>query len=336
MSWSRNDFIEITNSEIAKQLFAEEEIAAYVKGWSDDNKAALLHANNITAQSTLADAAPKLKLVAAFARKDLTSIEYFLNHEKVSAGVRLDYFLPLYDESYRAGEDIFVASTKALLNGDVQSDIHMSTGRMIHKVGTTAGQDYTDDELRGIEGYVNNSNLIRAALKAAPNKTVIQPNPLAVDYVIRNAATYRDTNNNPVIVFIPGAISIKDHDVPELIDRAIANGANINDVGFFGVPGIIWSIILADVHAVRKFLELNARLDIKDEMHNATVLPWVASTKAAALDDAGICDRLSLIKQDIIEKLLALHGRKKPFFAGRVRSAVEGEKIENGNQLAIC
>lgn len=325
MNWDRKDFIEITNSDIAKQIFSDDEISAYVKGWSEDHKAALLHANNITAHSDLDDAVLKLKLVAAFARKDLVGMEYLLNTRKVTTGVRLDYLLPLYDEGYRAGEDIFVASTKALLNGDVQKDIHMSSGRMIHKVGDMAGKDYTDDELRGVEGYVNNSHLIRALLKAAPNKSVIQPNPSAVDYIIRNAASYRDTNNNPVIVFIPGAISIIGKPVSSLIAEAVDHGANVNDVGFFGVPGMVWSIILGDVFAVRMFLQLNARLDMVDEMRNATVLSWVTSTRIAAIDDASFSKRLSFIKHDIAAKMLAIHGLKASMFKPRTAIEVDRE-----------
>lgn len=146
---------------------------------------------------------------------------------------------------------------------------------------------------------------------------MIQPNPLAVDYIIRNAASYRDTNNNPVIVFIPGAISITGKPVSDLIADAVNHGANVNDVGFFGVSGMIWSIILGDVYAVRKFIQLNARLDIEDEMRNLTVLPWVSSTQAAAIDDASFCTRLSYIRRDIAAKILSLHGWKKPFFAAR-------------------
>lgn len=330
MNWDRNDFIAVLKTEIAGKLLADAEVAAYVKGWSEDHKAALMHANNITANSDFSAVLPQLQLVAAFARKDEARIEYLLQHEKVSTGVRLDYLLPLYDEKYHAGEDIFVASVKALLNGDVNSDIHINSGRMVHQVGASSGQDYTDDELRGIEGYVNNSHRIRQLLKAAPNKSVIQPNRSAVDYILRNAATYRDTNNNPVIVFIPGAISIEGRDVPALIDDALAHGANINDVGFFGVPGIVWSIILADVAAVKQFLQRGARVDIQDEMRNATVLPWVTSTSEAAIDDAAYIVRLSHIRRDISAKLISTLASEARFFKSAYESrSSSDEEYEN-------
>ncbi|HTM62975.1 MAG TPA: hypothetical protein VL360_00570 [Gammaproteobacteria bacterium] len=298
--WDRSDFLTILDSDIAKQLFADSEISEYIKEWSVDNEAALLHANNINADTNAHDALLMLQLVAAFARKDLARVEYLTKHENVTTGVRLDYFLPLYDERNGSGEDIFVTSVKALLNGDVKNDIHLQSNRMLHKVGQSVGQPYADEELRGIEGYVNNSHLIRDLLQSAPNHSVVQPNSQALDYIVRNSKTYRDTNNNPVIVFIPGAISIDGYPVPELIQFAINNGADVNDVGFFGVPGIVWSIILGDIDAVAKFVQLGAKLDIEDEMRCPHVNSWVDSTKIAAGDDYVYKYRLDIIKHAVL------------------------------------
>lgn len=315
MPWLKQHFIAILDSDIALQLFSDPEIFAYAGSWTDEHKAALLHANHITPSSTFRDAAPLLQLVAAFARKDLARIDYLLNHKYVSAGARMDYLLPLYDEAFGGGEDVFVASTKALLNEDVSSDVHLPAARMVHKVDEKADSDYSDDELREIENYVNNANLIRNLLKNAPNKTVIQPEPLAVDYYMRNAAQYRDTNNNPVIVFIPGAISIDGWRSADLIQKAVDHGANVNDIGFFGVPGIVWSIILGDVDGVKKFLQLKARLDIEDEMRNPHVRQWLMSTLIAAADDPAYCQRLADVNCALAIKKPALFRQKAVFFA---------------------
>lgn len=299
MSISRSEFLEIVQTSLAQQLLLDNEIAAYVKPWREENWAALLHANHMTTETPIEHARDLLRLVAAFARKDLKCLNELVNIKKVSVGARLDYFLPLYDETYHGGEDIFVASTKIILGGDIEKDAHLENGRVMHKVGAAQGEPYTEQELSELEEYVNNSFTIREMLRHAPNKTVIQPNLKALDYIIQQADSYLDTNNNPVIVFIPGAISINNIPAADLIEKVLKQGADVNAVGFFGVPGIVWSIILGDIEGVKSFLKNHAKLDIVDEMGNEHVKRWVCATSHAAADDNAYNNRLKLILSEL-------------------------------------
>src|SRR3990167_9180561 len=104
--------------------------------------------------------------------------------------------------------------------------------------------------------------------------------------------TYRDSNENPVIVFIPGAISIEGCPVTKMVREAVRNGANIDDIGYFGVTGIVWSVILGDVSCVNQYLRLNARLDRIDELGNQHVLAWAAATLNAASSNTSYVRRM--------------------------------------------
>lgn len=278
MSWSREEFLAILNTDIAKHILKNEEVDKYAGHWTDDNKAALLHANGVTEQSDAHLALSQLQLIAAFARKDVARVRQLAHDENVSVGVRLDYLLPLFDQEKQAGEDVFVAATKVMLLGNAEQNITLANGQMVHKVGSDINMPYSAPELAELEDYVNSAFDISKILSTAPNKATIQPNTQALDYILHHASTYRDSNQNPVIVFIPGAISIQGRDISGLIDEAILNGANVNDVGFFGVPGIVWSIILGDLTAVNTLLGHQSRVDIIDEMGNHNVAAWAAAT----------------------------------------------------------
>lgn len=292
--WSRAEFLSILDTEIAKKIFEDNEISGYVAGWKIENKAALLHANGITSTSDLDTAKGLLQLVSAFGRKDINRMHELINGN-VSAGARLDYFLPLYDAKNRAGEDIFVTSVKAMLNGDEQSNISLKEKCMIHKVGANQGEEYSEIELRHMEQYINNSFDIRHLLAKAPNQETIKPTTEAIQFILRHANSYRDSNENPVIVFIPGAINIPGLTISEMIKIAVENQANINDIGLFGVPGIVWSIILGDVDSVNTFMDMNSKLDIMDEMGNKNAIAWASATYHAVKDDPEYCSRLLLI-----------------------------------------
>lgn len=303
MAWTRQDFLSILQTSIANELLADKEIHAYVCDWNEDNRAALLHANNVTAESDVKEKKSLLQLVAAFARKDLLRVTELVQVEKVSTGARLDYLLPLHDQTYGRGEDVFVTSTKIILGGQSDRSVKLASGHMTHKVGPKKGTSYTEYELRDLENYVNNSFAIQETLQNAPNKAIIQPNYKAVEYILQQAETYKDTNQNPVIVFIPGAISIAGFSIPDMIKTAIKHNADINDVGFFGVPGIVWSIILADEATVNTFLQLRARTDIEDEMGNKSVSKWAESTQQATnLSLKRIITLISLVEHSVLPK----------------------------------
>ena len=63
MHWTYDDFVVILKSDVAKELLADAEVAALVASWKDVHKAALLHANGITAQSAVAEGKPLFQLV---------------------------------------------------------------------------------------------------------------------------------------------------------------------------------------------------------------------------------------------------------------------------------
>lgn len=315
MPWSTKDFLTILETPLAQELLSDTEITEYAAHWKDEHKAALLHANGITKQTPIKRAKPMLQLVAAFARKDLHRLDELLNNAQVSTGVRLDYLLPLYDERNGAGEDIFIASTKVMLRGNERDDVRLQAGNMMHSVGNLVGNPYTKEELQQLEAYVNNSFIIRKLLKNAPNKEIVHPTKKAIEYIIHNAANYRDTNNNPVMVFIPGALSIQNYPISQMIEDAVKCGANINDVGFFGVPGIVWAIILGNIESVHKFLAMGAKVDIVDEMGNQNVIAWACSTYAAMENDKAYSDRLMTIIKDLRTSSTNQpnHLKKKPF-----------------------
>src|SRR3990167_2095689 len=153
MHWTYDDFVAILKSDVAKELLADAEVAALVASWKDVHKAALLHANGITAQSAVAEVKPLLQLVAAFANKDDERLDVLIG-QGVSVGARLDYMLPLYSARNAGGEDVFVAAVKTMLLGFPFGYVHLSQNNMIHKVGPLQGKAYADEELRGLEGYV--------------------------------------------------------------------------------------------------------------------------------------------------------------------------------------
>lgn len=281
MSWSRSEFLSVMDTDIAVAIFSDKQVNEFTNQWSADNKAALLHANGVTAESALEDKLPLMQLVAAFGCKDVVKLNELVNYSRVTVGARLDYLLPLFDVNYGAGEDIFVASTKVMLGGNLDADVKLKSGNMHHMIGPAISRPYSQNELSEIEGYVNSSFVIRNILLNAPNKSLVEPTQQAVEYMLNNAATYRDSNNNPVIVFIPGAVSIPGYTTSELITRTLGCGANIDAIGFFGVSGIVWSIILGDVEAVETFIEHGAALDLEDEMGNKNVATWAAATCTA-------------------------------------------------------
>lgn len=245
-----------------------------------------MHANGITADTPFVLAQELLQLVAAFTQKNDRRIAELIA-QGVSVGARLDYLLPLYDESYHCGEDIFVASTKYILGGSATESVKLAPHSMKH------GNDpYTNDELKDVTNYVDNSVQIRELLASAKNKSLVIPTKAAVDYMLQHANNYRDSNNNPVIVFIPGAVALPHYSTTALIAKAIEYGANINDVGFFGVPGIVWSIIIGDIAATNYFLNHGAKLNIVDDMGNQHVAAWAASTWLAADNNAALRTRL--------------------------------------------
>lgn len=300
MSWSREKFLSILDSNIAKKIFADGEVSAYVTLFNEDNKAALLHANGIHANSNINEALLMLQLVSAFGRKDSGRLHELLYQNKVAAGVRLDYFLPLYMADNDAGEDIFVTSVKIMLNGEPDHNITLAEGSMVHQLGDHQGELYTQNELNDLSHYVNNSFEIRKLLQHAPNKTVVQPTKEALNYILNNGLTYRDSNNNPVIVFIPGAMNIEGYSIPAMIKRLHDNSSLISDIGFFATQGIVWSIILGDVAAVNQFIACNPDFTIQDEMGNVNVIAWAASTYCAVQNNKDYQDRLFTIMQNLL------------------------------------
>lgn len=279
--WDQQQFLAILDTEIAQQCLKEPNIADLCRNWAIEVKACLFHANGITATSDPKQSLQRLQLVAAFSRKDVDAIKNLVNLG-VTVGTRLDYFLPIYDEATQAGEDIFVAATKVMLKGNRTTDVNPAEFNMHHY--NKANAAYTDKELQQLSAYVNDAFKIRQCLMNAPNKTVVQPTLAAVDYVLRHAKRYRDSNQNPVPVFIPGAININKFSATELITAAINNGGHVNEVGFFGVSGIVWSIILGDVDAVRHCLKNGAKTRLKDEMGNHSIQAWAMATLSAIHD----------------------------------------------------
>ncbi len=273
---TRQEFMGILETDIAKNIFSKDDVAAATKSFSDEQKAALLHFNGITKESDTESANDMMHLFAAFHSKDAGALAIYLD-KGVSTGVRLDYGLPLYSERNRSGEDIYVCAVKAMLGGGAALDI--------------------DIEDKGLQGYVQNSFKIRDMLKNAPNKAPVQPTPGAIEYILDNSATYRDSNNNPVIVFIPGVIDVDQLPVEDLIEKTLNNGANVNDIGFFDVPGIVWSVIQADVEAVKAFLKHGADINLAkpDSFGNKSVTTWATVTLAAASDDSLYATRMAEI-----------------------------------------
>jgi len=307
MSWSRSEFLAILTTNIAKQLFKDNKIAEYVCNFTDDNKAALLHANGITQTSDIDVVLPMLQLVVAFANKDIDRIQYLLYEKKVPTGVRLDYFLPLYVKEIDAGEDIFVASVKVMLNGTRDQDVELSSGNMMHLVtghdaSSINNTPYTQAELSFLEHYVNNSFAIRSLFQSAPNQQIAAPNPAALEYILNNNTSYRDSNHNPVIVFIPGAINIRDYPVANMIEKLIKCKSVVSDIGFFATQGIVWSIILGDVESTKKFIELGADLTREDEMGNKHVIAWAATTYQAVCDQPDYQKRLLTIMHYLLKQ----------------------------------
>jgi hypothetical protein len=185
---------------------------------------------------------------------------------------------------------------------------------MLHVVGKDRGQDYTDNELREIEGYINNSIEIQKVLQQAPNKTPVQPNLKALLYMVGHADSYRDSNHNPVMVFLPGAISIAYVNLSSLINSVAKSDGNVRDIGFFGVGGLVWAIILADKDVVKTYLELGAPIDQIDEMRNKSVMNWIKSTAAAMADNADYCERLNEIAK-MIKQYRPVLAKELSFFA---------------------
>jgi hypothetical protein len=319
MSLTREfNFLAILDTNIASTLLKDAEIASYVRDKSKDNIAALLHFNAIKQSDDPAYIQTKLlelQLVAAFARKDLDRMKELVIDKRVSVAARLDYGLPLYDQSLSAGEDIFVAATKALLGGNQALNFKLPANAMKHKTGPQTDTFYSPQELNEIENYVDNSFAIRELLANPDNNhAAITPDIDAVNDILARATHYRDSNNNPLIVFIPGLTSIPGINTSTLITTALLNRANVNDIGFFGVPGIVWSIILGDVDAVRTFITNKASLTIEDEMGNNHVMFWAAATYQAVSGNEAY-------KKRILEVMIELGGQLalniKPNFIGK-------------------
>lgn len=277
---TREKFLAILDTYVAKNIFSQPEINKATASFTSEQKAALLHFNGITANSNADSAKDMMHLFAAFHNKNAEDVATYLNRG-VSTGVRLDYGLPLYSENNRSGEDIYVCAVKVMLGGSVSKDL-----------------DIAD---KGTQGYVQNSFEIRNLLKNAPNKEPIQPTPGAIEYILQNSTTYRDSNNNPVIVFIPGVIDVKNTPVTSLIEQALLNGANVNDIGFFDVPGVVWSIIQGDTEAVNLFLNCGADVHLAkaDSFGNKSVIPWATATLNAAVDDPVYVARMLTILNQV-------------------------------------
>ncbi|MBS0358149.1 MAG: hypothetical protein JSS53_02595, partial [Proteobacteria bacterium] len=237
--------------------------------------------------------------VAAFGQKDIPKLENLIYKKNIPVGVRLDYFLPLYMAENDGGEDIFVASTKVMLGGDENHPVSLEDGHAVHRIGPSVSQNYTHEELEQLTQYVSNAFVIRNLLRNAPNKAVIQPTTEALEYILENAKDFRDSNDNPVIVFIPGAIGINSFSVSNMILTSLKNGADVNEIGFFGVPGIVWSIILGDVEGVQTFLSQKAKLTTEDEFGNQHAIAWATATHKAS---AG-CEKFQNRLISIIQKL---------------------------------
>lgn len=262
-------FNAILQTKIAQTIFTDAYIAEFVTTWRDENKAALLHANGINGDTPLNEALAIIKLVAAFGKKDTTLIHRYLYEEQLPAGCRLDYFLPLYDKNYDGGEDIFVAA----LNKMVQDTPHYVP----------------------LKNYVDSAFEIRALLKNAPNQTITKPTLWAIDAIIQSANTYRDSNQNPVMVCLPGFTSIPERSIETMIDQALQHGANINDVGLFQVPALVWAIILGDVAIVKHLLQAGASVMVSDDFGSANVLAWLQATKTLVMDNEDYQNRLNKI-----------------------------------------
>lgn len=296
MAWSRDEFLNILETDIAQKIFTDPYIASYTKNWSQDNKAALLYANNINKEMDPIKALACISLVAAFGKKDIERIENLIYKERVSVGVRLDYFLPLYDIHYEAGEDIFVVTLKHILDKTLRT---RNIGKTMHFFAPKKGNFISAQEVGLLQAYVASSEKISTLLHHAPNKTMIMPNVKALEYILNNAASYQDSNGNPVIVFLPGIISVPGYEISTLIDGALLNGADINAKGWLGVTGIVWSIILGDVNAVNHFIAKHAELTNFDNLGNPDVNVWVDAVTQSVQGNPGYLDRLRKIKEAI-------------------------------------
>lgn len=288
VAMTREKFLAILDTYIANDIFSQPEIKRATASFTAEQKAALLHFNGITADSNIESSKNMMHLFAAFHHKNAEDVAMFLSRG-VSTGVRLDYGLPLYSENNRSGEDIYVCAVKVMLGGSASKDL-----------------DIADKDT---QGYVQNSFEIRNLLKNASNKEPIQPTPGAIEFILENSATYRDSNNNPVIVFIPGVIDVEDTPVTSLIEQALLKGANVNDIGFFDVPGIVWSIIQGDTEAVSLFLNRGADvcLDKADSFGNKSVIPWATATLNAAVDDPVYVTRMLEILNQVCAVYKARH-----------------------------
>jgi len=282
------DFLGILHSESAQEIFADSYIDEAFSAFSLENKAALLHFNGVQSLDVPRDLLT-IRLVAAFHKKDTGMLKECLE-QGASAGARTDYGLPLFyanpvsgdAPALTGGEDVFVKSVKIMLRGTRYKAVHLKSGSMKHEVEPEKGAFYTDTELIDLEGYVDNAFVVSDLLQNAPNQETIVPNPGFIEYLMKRVKDYRDSNQNPVIVFVPGIIDTE-YSVSELIDMALTHGANVNDVGFFGTPALVWSVILGDIGSVRHLLLRGARTDIVDEMGNAHVLAWAYTTYGAVL-----------------------------------------------------
>lgn len=295
---TREDFIHVLQFDNVQAVLSdtsvmdtqERPVADYIYStlgsWSDDNKAALLHFNGITENTPTDDIRDILMTVAAFHKKDAATLQDYLA-KGVSTGIRLDYGLPLYSEQYDCGEDIFVCAVKSLVAHNTDLAVPLPDD----SVGVIAA----------VKEYVDNSFEIRNLLQQAPNKAVITPNLEAIDYIIAHTDSYRDSNNNPVIVFIPGVIDVPDYPVTSFIEGALRSGGNINDTGFFGVPALVWSVIMGDCDAVRLLLDHGATINpsVADYFGNHSYMAWATATLRAAEDQPTYADRMVTIIRDL-------------------------------------
>jgi hypothetical protein len=285
-------FIKILQSDLGQALFKTSEkegdpgdtnpLNQFTKDWTPEQKACLLHMNGVGAISkdddgfddVLKATRNQLLAVAAFSRKDYDELKRLLYVENVSTGVRLDYGLPLHSETYHAGEDVFVCALKLALGGPVDGELVLEEGSL----QVSAEEHYSREALDAHQAYVKNAFEIRELLIKAPNKTIVKPNQAAIDFLLapENLNRYRDSNENPVIVFIPGLIDTEEH-VSSLIQKALSQGAKINDTGYLGVTGLVWSAILADLKSVQVFLRQGVDLGLVDHLGD-TALDWAKAT----------------------------------------------------------
>ena len=256
---------------------------SYGKGkkWREENILTLLRFNGITPDSDMADARNKLMLISAFLTKDAKTLKEYVD-KGVSVAVRLDYGLPLYETAFKAGECLFVAALKVMLGGGANKALSLEDKRL--------------------EAYAQNAFEIMDILRNAPNKEFVQPLKGSVTDILSQAKTYKDHLQNPVVAFCPSIIGFDRASPAELVEVAAKNGGDINSSGLFKHPAIVWSIIIGDEEAVKKELELGAKVTLDDDFGNKTSIVMATATLQAVMGDKEHEERMARIIKLLKEK----------------------------------